>query len=117
MTASTSCEQFHTIAIRTDLPKIEKQYHSGEPMDLPEPDYWINDLSTYLENGERSYSIESSRFEIQHAISNGPCEFFDNFKLWESILMDSTVISIFLSKFSADFMFLSTADMSLLSIF
>jgi hypothetical protein len=76
MATSNSSEQFHTVVIRGNLPKIEKKYKADMPMDLPQVDYWINRLVDYLRNIENNYKIERSRFKVQHTISNGPCKFF-----------------------------------------
>ncbi len=76
MSASASSEQFHTVVIRGDLPKIDKRYKADVAMDLPETDYWIKGLVDYLRDVEDIYEIGYSRFNVQHTISNGPCKFF-----------------------------------------
>lgn len=79
MAASASNESYHTVDIRADLPQIKKQYDSDKPKDLPPTDYWTNWITGYFRNTENNYKIESSRFKMQHIISNGSCKFSDKF--------------------------------------
>ncbi|CAF1260523.1 unnamed protein product, partial [Adineta steineri] len=72
VTACTSNERFHTIAIRADLPKIEQRYKIEEPKDLPQEDYWIGGVVNYLTAGKWGSNIQHDRFKVQHIISNGP---------------------------------------------
>ncbi|CAM4974187.1 unnamed protein product [Rotaria socialis] len=71
MSASASSERFHTIVIRNDLPKIEKQYQAEKPMDLPEASYWIQHVVNDVGGGRWNSSMDSNRFKMQHMISNG----------------------------------------------
>ncbi|CAF5002942.1 unnamed protein product, partial [Rotaria socialis] len=71
MSASASSERFHTIVIRNDLPKIEKQYQAEKPMDLPEASYWIQHVFNDVGGGRWNSSMDSNRFKMQHMISNG----------------------------------------------
>lgn len=66
--------QFHTVSIRADLPKIEKQYHAEQPKNLPEDDFWISDVISYLSGNRWGGGIQRDRFKMQHMISNAPCK-------------------------------------------
>ncbi|CAF3997057.1 unnamed protein product [Adineta steineri] len=72
MSDSTSNKQFHTVVIRGDLPKIEKQYEAKTPMHLPEANHWILGVMKQVDNDECGSNIEYDRFKVQHTISNGP---------------------------------------------
>ncbi len=74
--ASASNEQFHTVVIRGNLPRIKKDYDVGKSKQLPEADYWIKEVINDITGNNWSRNIEPSRFNVQHMISNGPCEFF-----------------------------------------
>jgi hypothetical protein len=82
MDASAANEQFHTVVIRGDLPTIKKQYEADTPKDLPPADYWIHEIINDIAGDDRwSNRIEPSRFKVQHTISNGPCEFFNDYEI------------------------------------
>jgi hypothetical protein len=73
---STSNEQFHTVVIRGDLPRIKKDHDVGKSKQLPEADYWIKEVINDIAGDNWRHNIEPSRFNVQRMISNGPCEFF-----------------------------------------
>ncbi|CAF1489604.1 unnamed protein product [Adineta steineri] len=75
MSASIAAnDQFHTVIIRGDLPQVEKQYKAEKPRSLPPKRYWLDALIDYLSDGNRwRRNIASTRFKLQHRISNGPC--------------------------------------------
>jgi len=55
---------YHTVAIRADLPKIKKYYGDETFKDLPPTDYWIRKMP----KGEKGH------YKVQHVMVNGPCK-------------------------------------------
>ena len=74
MSATTANERFHTVVIRGDLPKIQKQYQADKSMDLPQADFWISQVVNDVVGDRWHSSDQASRFKMQHMISNGPRE-------------------------------------------
>jgi hypothetical protein len=62
--------KYHTVSIRSDLPKIPKYYKEEPLQDLPPIDFWIKKLE---QNSSVSTNIQ--RYEIQYNIINGSCKF------------------------------------------
>lgn len=77
MSTTASSERFHTVVIRSDLPTIEKQYHTDEPVDLPQESYWIKQVIDYIAGDNWHKRVPSTQFKVHHMISNGPCESLD----------------------------------------
>lgn len=81
MSASTQTERFHTVVIRGDLPQIPKQYRADKPADLPEASYWIDQVAEDVVGNRWDGRNQSSRFKIQHMISNGPRKLRINYRI------------------------------------
>ena len=60
---------YHTISIRSDLPKIPKYYKDEPLQDLPPNHFWIKKL-----NSSYCKSTNNQRYEVQYKITNGPCK-------------------------------------------
>lgn len=76
MSASAQAERFHTVVIRGDLPKVEKQYRADKPADLPPESFWIDQVAEDVVGNRWDGRQQANRFKLQHMISNGPRECF-----------------------------------------
>jgi len=69
-----SHNQYHTISIRSDLPKIPKYYKEEPLQDRPPNDFWMKKLDLYQEVSSSAKHHSTERYEIQYNITNGPCK-------------------------------------------
>lgn len=56
---------YHTVTICGDLPKVDKDYTVEEGKDRPSADFWLNKL------GEK---VDRTHCKVQCIMSNGPCQ-------------------------------------------
>ncbi|CAF2949188.1 unnamed protein product [Rotaria sp. Silwood2] len=85
-TSECNQEKYHTVPIRSELPKISKAYEEEALKQLPPDNIWVNAVirSNTSNNNENSKLKENSivnneQYKLQYTIVNGPYEKNEHF--------------------------------------
>jgi hypothetical protein len=76
----SSFDSYHTVSIRSNLPKIPKDYKEESLRQFPSGDFWMKKIDPSYSNDK---SPTSERYEIQYTIINGSCKVKINFYFLE----------------------------------
>ena len=67
-------EQYRSIPIRSDLPRIAKSYQDASLQHSPPNEFWLARLNRSFARAETTTPIPARHYEIQYSTTNGACE-------------------------------------------
>lgn len=59
---------YHTVTICADLPKVNKDYKINKIKDVPPNYYWLSKMDD---------DTNKTRYKIQHVTTNGSCKYYE----------------------------------------
>ena len=79
---------YHTVPIRSELPKIPKSYADEPVKDLPSDSFWLDVVQRTNANdvpnewpGAQTHTTSTAQYKLLYSKANGPCKCFRSLEI------------------------------------